>query len=68
VRNKILRIISICLIFEFLPDNKIVAQKRHSDNGDGTYTNPLIFADFPDPDVIRVDSVYMVSTSSVPAG
>jgi len=51
-----------------LPDNKIVAQKRHSDNGDRTYTNPLIFADFPDPDVIRVDSVYMVSTSSVPAG
>jgi beta-xylosidase len=64
VRNKILRIISICLIFEFLPDNKIVAQKRHSDNGDRTYTNPLIFADFPDPDVIRVDSVYyMVSTT-----
>ena len=40
------------------------AQKFHSDNGDGTYTNPLIYADFPDPDVIRVDSVYyMVSTT-----
>jgi hypothetical protein len=23
-----------------------------SDNGDGTYTNPVIAADFPDPDVI----------------
>ncbi|MCK3684701.1 family 43 glycosylhydrolase [Maribellus sp. YY47] len=35
-----------------------------SDNGDGTYTNPVIFADFPDPDVIRVDDVYyMVSTT-----
>lgn len=35
-----------------------------SDNGDGTYTNPLIFADFPDPDVIRVNDVYyMVSTT-----
>jgi beta-xylosidase len=40
------------------------AQKLQSDNGDGTYTNPVISADFPDPDVIRVDSVYyFVSTT-----
>jgi beta-xylosidase len=39
-------------------------QQSHSDNGDGTYTNPLISADFPDPDVIRVGNVYyMVSTT-----
>ncbi len=38
--------------------------QSHSDNGDGTYTNPLIFGDFPDPDVIRVgDLYYMVSTT-----
>jgi beta-xylosidase len=41
-----------------------LAQKFHSDNGDGTYTNPLIPADFPDPDVILVgDTYYMVSTT-----
>ena len=35
-----------------------------SDNGDSTYTNPVIYSDFPDPDVIRVDSAYyMVSTT-----
>jgi len=35
-----------------------------SDNGDGTYTNPVIYSDYPDPDVIRVDSTYyMVSTT-----
>ncbi len=40
------------------------AQKMHSDNGDGTYTNPVIAADFPDPDVILVDSTYyMVNTT-----
>ncbi len=34
------------------------------DNGDGTYTNPVIHAEFPDPDVIRVgDIYYMVSTT-----
>ncbi|MCW0483274.1 family 43 glycosylhydrolase [Gaoshiqia sediminis] len=38
--------------------------QSQSDNGDGTYSNPLIFADFPDPDVIRVGDVYyMVSTT-----
>ena len=37
---------------------------RTADNGDGTYTNPLIYADFPDPDIIRVDDTYyMVSTT-----
>jgi len=40
------------------------ALKTQSDNGDGTYTNPVIASDFPDPDVIRVDSVYyMVNTT-----
>lgn len=38
--------------------------QSHSDNGDGTFTNPLIMGDFPDPDVIRVDDTYyMVSTT-----
>lgn len=40
------------------------AQKFRSDNGDGTYTNPVLAADFPDPDVIRVgDTYYMVTTT-----
>jgi beta-xylosidase len=40
------------------------SQQSKSDNGNGTYTNPLIYADFPDPDVIRVgDTYYMVSTT-----
>jgi beta-xylosidase len=38
--------------------------QSHSDNGNGTYTNPVISADFPDPDVIRVGDVYyMVNTT-----
>lgn len=37
-----------------------------SDLGNGKYMNPVIFADFPDPDVIRVgDTYYMVSTTMV---
>ncbi len=40
------------------------------DQGDGTYVNPIIFADYSDPDVIRDgDSYYLISSSftSTPA-
>lgn len=30
------------------------AKQWCADNGDGTYTNPIINSDFPDPDIIRV--------------
>lgn len=37
---------------------------QSSDNGDGTFTNPVIWADCPDPDVIRVgNDYYFVSTT-----
>jgi len=36
------------------------------DNGNGTYTNPVVYADYSDPDVVRVGaSYYMVSSSFV---
>ena len=35
-----------------------------ADNGDGTYRNPIIHADYSDPDAIRVgDDYYMISSS-----
>jgi beta-xylosidase len=35
-----------------------------ADNGDGTYKNPVINADYSDPDVIRVgDNYYMIASS-----
>ncbi len=37
---------------------------RTSDNSNGSFSNPLIFADYPDPDIIRVGAdFYMVSSS-----
>lgn len=34
------------------------------DNGDGTYVNPVIYADYSDPDVMRVgDTFYMTASS-----
>ena len=58
------RILPVLFLILELPVNNLVAQKTHSDNNDGTYTNPVIFADFPDPDVIFVgDTYYMVTTT-----
>jgi beta-xylosidase len=34
------------------------------DNGDGTYKNPIIFADYSDPDVIRVGGDFYLVASS----
>ena len=35
-----------------------------ADNGNGTYKNPVINADYSDPDAIRVgDDYYMISSS-----
>lgn len=52
------------ILYLSLSANCLLAQKTYSDNGDGTYTNPVIAADFPDPDVILAgDTYYMVTTT-----
>lgn len=56
---------SFQIIFLFMLLGNLSAQKLCSDNGDGTYTNPVIYSDFPDPDVIRVDSVYYMVTTTM---
>lgn len=62
--NKTLQLFFYFYLISIIPFARLTAQKLYSDNGDGTYTNPVIAADFPDPDVIRVDSVYyMVNTT-----
>ncbi|WP_194765977.1 glycoside hydrolase 43 family protein [Tamlana sp. I1] len=35
-----------------------------ADNGDGTYTNPILYADYSDPDVVRVGDDYYMTASS----
>src|SRR3989339_415172 len=62
--KKKLKIGFYILLISLIPLINLTGQKMQSDNGDGTYTNPVIYSDFPDPDVILVDSTYyMVSTT-----
>jgi len=66
------RILSLCLLVLCMAGSVIVsAQNQHvvsktwiADNGDGTYTNPVLYADYSDPDAIRVgDDYYLVASS-----
>jgi len=60
MRKIILRIPIICALAFCL--TKTCAWQL--DNGDGTYKNPPLYADYPDPNIIRVgDDFYMVSTA-----
>ncbi len=36
-----------------------------ADNTNGTFTNPIINADFPDPDIIRVGDTYYLATTTM---
>lgn len=40
------------------------AQAWQSDNGDGTFTNPPLHADYPDPDIIRVGEDFYFATTT----
>ncbi|MCL6592288.1 MAG: glycoside hydrolase 43 family protein, partial [Firmicutes bacterium] len=35
-----------------------------SDNGDGTFKNPILYADYPDPSMIRVGNDFYLATST----
>ncbi len=57
----LLLILSIQLIAQ---RNTYVSQVWNPDNGDGTYTNPIIHADYSDPDICQVgDDFYMTASS-----
>jgi beta-xylosidase len=48
----------------FAQEKKYVSKVWSPDNGNGTYTNPIIHADYSDPDVIRVGKDFYLIASS----
>ena len=55
---------SILLVFCLLGVFTNATHAWQSDNGDGTYTNPPLYADFPDPDIIRVGEDFYFATTT----
>jgi len=65
------RFYSLCLTLTIAFSWNAAAQTSNSiskswvsDNGDGTYTNPVLYADYSDPDAIRVGDDYYLTASS----
>ena len=57
-------IITLILSLHSFAQKPYVSKVWVADNGDGTYKNPVINADYSDPDAIRVgDNFYLVSSS-----
>ncbi len=62
--NFILRISTLTLFAAAVVSSQSVSKVWRADNGDGTYKNPIIYADYSDPDAIRVgDDFYMTASS-----
>ena len=62
--NKRFKHLATCLLACTATMTATAQQVWTPDNGDGTFTNPILWGDWADPDVIRVgDDFYMVSTS-----
>ena len=56
--------IAFLFLHAFINAQSNVSKVWVADNGDGTYKNPILHADYSDPDAIRVgDDYYMVSSS-----
>lgn len=54
----------LSIIIFFLIGNTFAVHPWQPDLGDGSYKNPIIHADYSDPDVVRVeDNFYMVASS-----
>ena len=63
------RIVIISLLIFISHLSTVSAQSWTADNGNGTFTNPLFYDEFSDPDIIRVgDDYYLAGTTmhSVP--
>ena len=61
------RLITLCLLggcFLSAPAQNYVSQAWVADQGNGTYKNPVLYADYSDPDVCRVGDDYYLTSSS----
>ncbi|HRH41284.1 MAG TPA: glycoside hydrolase 43 family protein [Pyrinomonadaceae bacterium] len=62
--KNILGVIAIITLFLSSGYTQSVSKVWVADNGDGTYKNPILHADYSDPDAIRVgDDFYMTASS-----
>lgn len=55
----------LILIFALMVHGSVSAQTWRADNGNGTFTNPLFYDEFSDPDLIRVGEDYYLTGTTM---
>lgn len=60
--KRLLTFLFVLLFLTMIKNDVIYAWQ--SDNGDGTFTNPVLYADYPDPSMIRVGDYFYLATST----
>ena len=55
----------LILIVALMINGSVSAQTWRADNGDGTFTNPLFYDEFSDPDLIRVGEDYFITGTTM---
>ena len=63
-KKNILFVLFCCLSASVTAQQNYVSKVWVADNGDGTYKNPVINADYSDPDAVRVGNDYYLVSSS----
>ena len=64
MRRSIILLIALAWAVAAQPGKPYVSRVWIADRGDGTYRNPILYADYSDPDAIRVgEDYYLVSSS-----
>lgn len=64
IQQLILIVVVLCFAEGSIAQQNYLSKVWVADNGDGTYKNPVINADYSDPDAIRVgDDYYMIASS-----
>src|SRR5690242_10522656 len=62
--KKLIAFFALIISFNAFSQKPYVSKVWVADNGEGTYKNPILNADYSDPDAIRVgDNFYLVSSS-----
>jgi len=59
------RMNKLILIVALVVNGSVSAQTWRADNGDGTFTNPLFYDEFSDPDLIRVGEDYYLTGTTM---
>src|SRR3990170_7536481 len=64
VKPIVFQIVLFLSVLSVFPQSDYVSKVWVADNGDGTYKNPILHADYSDPDAIRVGDDYYMTASS----